>query len=82
MKKIIRRIDLKAHEVARTITLYQLDARREIKLDTLRCIKLRKVLAKHVNGIRVLEDALLTIVLDEIEYRQIIGINIIKSLKI
>lgn len=78
----IRRINLKAHEVARTITLYQLYAKREIKLDTLGCRKLRKVLIDHVNGIRILDETLLTIVLDEIEYRQIIGINIVKSLKI
>lgn len=81
MKKIVR-IDIKAHEVARTIILYQLDARRKIKLNTLRCIKLRKVLKKHDNRIRILDDALLKAVLNEIEYRKIIGINIIKPLKI
>lgn len=81
MRKIIR-IDLKAHEVARTITLYQLDARREIKLNTLRCVKLRKVLKKHDNRIRILDDTLLKVVSDEIEYRKIIGIKVVKSLKI
>jgi hypothetical protein len=81
MKKITR-IDLKAHEVARTITLYQLDAKRKIKLDTLRCVKLRKVLKKHDNRIKILDDTFLKIVLDEIEYRKIIGIKVEKPLKI
>jgi hypothetical protein len=81
MKKIIR-IDLKAHEVARTVTWYQLEANREIKLDTLRCKKLEKRLVRHDNGIKTLDDTLLLILLNEVEYRKIMGINIVKLLKI
>jgi len=81
MRKI-KRIDLKAHEVARTITMYQLYTKVEIKLNTLRCVKLRKVLKKHDNGIKILDEDLLKLVLNEIEYRKIIGIKVLKSLKI
>jgi len=81
MKKIVR-IDLKAHEVARTITWYQLEADKEVRIDTLRCVRLRKFLKKHVNGIKVIDEKLLKIMLKEVEYRKVIGINIIKSLKI
>lgn len=81
MKQIIR-IDIKAHEVARTVTWYQLEANRDVKVDTLRCVKLKKGLKKHFNGIKILDEKLLKVLLDEIEYREIIGINIVKSLKI
>jgi len=81
MRKI-KRIDLKAHEVARTITMYQLYTKVEIRLNTLRCVKLRKVLKKHDNGIKILDEDLLKLVLNEIEYRKIIGIKVLKSLKI
>lgn len=81
MKKIVR-IDIKAHEVARTINFYQLDQIRNIKLCALMCIELRRILRKHNNRIEILNEDSLIVLLNEIEYRKIIGINIIKPLKI
>ena len=80
--KTIRRIDIDDHETKRGVVFYQLDSNRSIKLSTLRCIKLRKVLTSHDNGARIFNENPLELALDEIEYRKIIGIKIEKSLKI